>query len=89
MKRIVFLATTAIVALVSSSSAFASSLTCGHGVTCAAGGPSGGNTQMGGLGGAGNGQLPFTGLDLAAFAVVAAVLIASGLALRRMGRRQQ
>lgn len=83
MKRLLALATAAIAGLVFASSALANSLTCGHGVTCTAG-VGGGNTPMTGTGT----TLPFTGLDLAAVALVAALLLVSGLVLRRVGRRR-
>ena len=82
MKRILALATAAVAALAFSSSALASSLTCGHGATCQNGMPTGANTG-------GVGTLPFTGLDLATVAIVAGLLLAAGLTLHRMGRRRQ
>lgn len=82
MKRLLALATAAIVGLVYSSAALANSLTCGHGVTCAAGGAPG-NTPT-----SSPGTLPFTGLDLATVVLVAGLLLVSGLALRRVGRRR-
>ena len=86
MKRILALLTTALTALIVCSTAFANSLTCGHGPSC---GPGSGGTKGGvfvsqpiGHPGGGSGTLPFTGLNLATVAVIAALLLASGLTLR-------
>lgn len=90
MKRILALLLTSATALVVTSAAFANSLTCGHGVTCNKGvftsQPLGGN--LGAHTTSGGGTLPFSGLNLATVAVIAALLIASGLTLRwATGRR--
>jgi hypothetical protein len=48
----------------------------------------GGATSSGTGTGTGAGSLPFTGLDLALASVVAALLIGTGLLMRRAGREQ-
>ena len=91
MKRIPVLLTTIGVALATCSTAFANALEDGHGSSSQPGnfgqfkppsGTSGAHTS-------GVGTLPFTGFNLALIAAVALVLLASGLVLHRMARRQQ
>jgi hypothetical protein len=73
------------VALAFSSGASANSAGCGHSATSCSSG------QLGGGNGTSNGQgtLPFTGLGLAGITGVGVVLLGSGLALQRAGRRRQ
>lgn len=80
MKVLVFAAAAA-AALMLASTAFASSLTCAHGNGCNAATLGSGTTPNSG------GTLPFTGFDLAGIAGVGLLLLASGLTLRRAGRR--
>lgn len=89
MKRTLGLFVTTVTALVFSSTALANSLTCGHGVTCNKGiFAAQHNGHGGGVSGAASGTLPFSGLNLATVALIAALLIASGLTLRwATGRR--
>jgi hypothetical protein len=80
VKRILVLAAVMTVALVVSSGAFASGLTCAHGST---------SCQSGNLGGkSGGGTLPFTGLDLAGIAAVGGLLLIGGFTLQRASRRR-
>lgn len=53
-------------------------------------GGQGGNVQgdVAGESGAAAGALPFTGMDLALMALAAALLIATGLTMRRLGRNR-
>jgi hypothetical protein len=81
VKRLLVFLAIAISALVFSSAAFAKSITCAHGSTCNAGNLGGPST--------GSKTLPFTGLDLAAIAGVAGLLLVSGLTLQRAGRRRR
>jgi len=78
VRRIFVLLVVTATALVVASGAAADALTCGHGSSCGGAAP-----------GAPPGTLPFTGLDLAGGAVIAALLLASGTVLRRAGRRRQ
>jgi hypothetical protein len=91
VKRIAALSLAIVSALVLCSTALANSLTSGHGTSApgnngtftppgAAHGPSGVATG-------GPGTLPFTGFNLAIIAALALLLIVSGLALRRVARR--
>lgn len=94
VKRILAFVGTAIAALVASSAAFASSSTCGHSAGCGPGGPGqftppGSGTPALGTPTSGSGTLPFTGFNLATIAVIALLLLASGLVLRRVTRNQQ
>jgi hypothetical protein len=87
VKRISVLLTAVGVALATCSTAFADALEDGHGSTSQPGNigqfkPPGAHTS-------GVGTLPFTGFNLALIAAVALVLLASGLVLHRMARRQQ
>ena len=82
MKGIMVLAAVIASVLVLSSTASASALTCAHGSNCGSGNLSGGIPSNSG------GTLPFTGLDLAGAAGLAGLLIASGVALHRLGRRR-
>ena len=94
VKRIGAFLMVVIGALVGSSAAFASALTSGH---SASGGPgpgtfkpptTGAGTHLGSQA-SGTGTLPFTGLNLTTFVVLAVLLIACGLVLRRMTHRRQ
>jgi hypothetical protein len=69
------------VALVLSSSAFASGMTCSHSPSCHSG-------NLGGPHSSGSGTLPFTGLDLAGIAAAGALLVASGFTLHRASKRR-
>lgn len=82
MKRILVLATVVGVALVLSSAAFGSGLTCAHGSNCNAG-------NLGGPHTSGHGTLPFTGLGLAGIAAVGALLLVGGFTLQRASRRNR
>jgi hypothetical protein len=81
VKRILVLAAVLGVALVLSSGAFASALTCSHGSNC-----KGGN--LGQPHTTGNGTLPFTGLNLAGIAGAGGLLLVVGLTLQRASRRK-
>lgn len=87
MKGLLVLIAALAVALVISSGASANSVSCGHSSTpCSTGqqgGPSGTSTPNV------HGTLPFTGVDLAGISGIGVVLLASGLALQRVGRRRQ
>ena len=84
MKKILTVAAIAAVALVFASSATANALTCTHSSTCS------GNLGSGkGGGSVSGGTLPFTGLDLAGIAGVGALLLGTGVVLRRAGRKAQ
>jgi hypothetical protein len=89
VKRITVFAAIGAVALVFASSAFANALTCAHGSTTCQGklgsGRGGGSNSGGSVSG---GTLPFTGFDLAGVAIVGAILLGSGVVLRRMGRKE-
>ena len=91
-KRIIALLLTVAGALVTCSAAFANALTNGHGSNKQPGSlgqftpPTTGHA--GGVSG-GTGTLPFTGLNLAIVAAIAVLLLATGLVLHRMTRRQQ
>lgn len=93
MKRIGAFLIVVIGALVSSSAALADALTSGHSATSGPGQgqfkpPTGGaGTHLGTQ--ASMGTLPFTGLNLTTFVVLAVLLIACGLVLRRMTHRRQ
>jgi hypothetical protein len=94
VKRILAFFVTAIAALVACSAAFANSSTCGHSSGCGPGGsgqftPPGTGANALGTPSSGSGTLPFTGLNLATIAVIAFLLLASGLVLRRVTRHQQ
>src|SRR5207302_7408627 len=82
MKRILALLTTLVAALVVCSAALANSLTSGHGQTSGAKGVFASQHIGRPGGGSAGGTLPFTGFNLATVAVIAALLIASGLTLR-------
>ncbi|MFL5960998.1 MAG: hypothetical protein ACJ75G_12130 [Gaiellaceae bacterium] len=74
------------------STALANALTNGHGAAKQPGQlgqftPPGAGHVSGA--GAGAGTLPFTGLNLAIVAAIAVLLLASGLVLHRLTRRQQ
>jgi hypothetical protein len=58
------------------------------GATDSGGGAVGGATDSGTGTGTGAGSLPFTGLDVALASVVAALLIGTGLLMRRAAREQ-
>ena len=93
VKRILAFVVTAIAALVACSAALASSSTCGHSAGCGPGGsgqftPPGTGANALGTPTAGSGTLPFTGLNLATIAVIALLLVACGLVLRRVTRPQ-
>jgi hypothetical protein len=81
LKRILVFAAVVGVALVLSSTAFASGLTCSHSASCHSG-------NLGGPHTSGNGTLPFTGLDLAGIAAAGALLVAGGFTLHRAGKRR-
>jgi hypothetical protein len=81
VKRILVLGAVVGVALVLSSAAFASALTCSHGSNCNAANLGGPHTR-------GQGTLPFTGLDLAGIAAAGGVLLVGGFALQRASRRR-
>jgi hypothetical protein len=68
--------------LVLSSTASASALTCAHGSDCSSGTLGGGTPSNSG------GTLPFTGVNLAGAAGLAGLLLVSGVALHRLGRRR-
>ena len=92
MKRIVALLVAVAGALVACSTAFADSLTSGHGSTGQSSGPftppsAGTHVAAGAQGGAGT--LPFTGFNLATVAAVALLLLVSGLVLHRLTQRRQ
>ena len=74
------------IALAFSSAALADSVGCGHSATsCSAGQfgtPTGKPTSE-------SGTLPLTGMGLAGISVAAVVLLGSGLALQRAGRRRR
>ncbi len=82
MKGILLLAAVMAAALVFSSAAFASSLTCAHGSTSCS------DNNPGGPESAGHGTLPFTGVDLAGIAGVGGLLLVGGLTLQRASRRR-
>jgi hypothetical protein len=82
VKKILVLAAVIGAALVLSSTAFASGLTCAHGSSCSP-------TNMGGPSVGGQGTLPFTGLGLAGIAAVGALLIVGGYTLQRASRRNR
>lgn len=84
MKRILVLLAIAAAALVFASVAFANALTCGHGAA-----PCRGELGAGQSSGSSGGTLPFTGLGLAGISAAGVVLLGGGLALRRVGRREQ
>lgn len=79
MKMCVFLAAV-VASLVFASGALADSLHCAHGANCGAG------SIGGGISSGSAGTLPFTGLDLAGPAGLAAVLLTGGVGLYRVGR---
>jgi hypothetical protein len=81
VKRIVVLAAVIATALVLSSAAFASAITCVHSSTCSSGNLGGGIPPN-------SGTLPFTGIDLAGAAGLAGLLLMSGVTLYRLGRRR-
>ena len=87
MKGLMVLTAAMAVALIISSAAFANSVSCGHSATSCStaqqGGPNGSSTPNG------HGTLPFTGVDLAGISGIGVVLLGSGLALQRVGRRRQ
>jgi hypothetical protein len=89
VKRLVALLSTVVAALVACSTAFANALSNGHSPTPSQPGQTG-QFKPPGLGAhtSGAGTLPFTGLNLALIAAVAVLLLASGLLLHRMTRRQ-
>jgi CBS-domain-containing membrane protein len=91
VKRIVAFLLAVAGALTACSAAFANSLTDGHSAQNSPGQfqPPGGANAAGTTHVSGAGTLPFTGLNLATVAVVAVLLIACGLVLRRMTRHQQ
>lgn len=82
-------------ALVGSSAAFASALTCGHSASCGPGQgtfkppTTGAGTHLGTQATSGMGTLPFTGLNLTTFVALAVLLVACGLVLHRMTHRRQ
>lgn len=82
MKGILVLVAVVAAALVFSSAAFASALTCAHGSNCSSG-------DLGGTKGNGSGTLPFTGVDLAGIAGAGGLLLVGGLTLQRAGRRRR
>lgn len=86
MKKILVLAAVMAVALVLTSGAFASGLTCAHGSSCLPGNL-GGPSAAGPTNTSGGGTLPFTGLGLAGIAAVGGLLLISGFALQRASRR--
>jgi hypothetical protein len=81
VKRIVIFGVVIAIALLLSSAAFASSLTCVHGSICSSGNLGGGTPSS-------SGTLPFTGIDLAGVAGLAGLLLMSGVTLYRLGRRR-
>lgn len=84
VRRLLVLATALMCALVFSSTAFADALNCAHGSSCGPG------SAGAGVGGAGKGTLPFTGLGLGGIAAVGGLLLISGLVLaQRSSRRKQ
>jgi hypothetical protein len=87
VKGFLVLAAVIVGALVLSSTAFANSLTCGHGGTCHPGDLGGGAPSSGGGSNLG-GTLPFTGVDLAGVAGLGGLLLVSGVTLHRLGRRR-
>ncbi len=84
MKGILALLAIAASALVFASTAFANALTCSHGSA-----PCQGQLGAGKSNGSSGGTLPFTGFDLAGISAVGVVLLAGGLTLRRLGRREK
>jgi hypothetical protein len=82
VKRILVLAAVVGVALVLTSAAFASGLTCAHGSNCNAGALGGPHTGS-------HATLPFTGIDLAGVAAVGALLVVGGFTLQRASRRNR
>ncbi len=82
MKRLLLFVAVAATALMFSSAALANSITCAHGSTCHSG-------NLEGPSGTGRGTLPFTGLDLAGIAGVAALLLVAGVTLQVASRRWQ
>jgi hypothetical protein len=88
VKGILVLAATVVAAIVFASTASASSLTCAHGASCQPGNQGGGPTASGNVPSS-SGTLPFTGLDLAGVAAVAASLLIGGVTLQRASRRHR
>ena len=82
MKGLLLFLAVAVSALVFSSGALANSTTCAHGSTCNKGNLGGPTSSTGG-------NLPLTGVDLAAVAGVAGLLLVSGVTLQRVGRRRR
>ena len=82
MKGIMVLAAVIASVLVLSSTASASALTCAHGANCNSGNLGGGTPSNS------SGTLPFTGVSLAGAAGLAGLLLVSGVALHRLGRRR-
>ena len=92
VKRILALFVAVGAALAICSTSLADALGSGHGAATQQGGNLGQFKPPSGTAGAhtsGVGTLPFTGLNLALVAAVAVLLLASGLVLHRMTRRQQ
>jgi hypothetical protein len=84
VKGIMVLAAVIVSVLVLSSTASAggSAITCAHGANCGSG-DLGGNPPSNS-----SGTLPFTGVDLAGAAGLGGLLLVSGVALHRLGRRR-
>ncbi len=87
MKGLIVFVAVAATVLVFSSAAYANSSTCAHGANCSSGNL-GGPTSSGTPSSSG-GTLPFTGINLAAIAGVAGLLLVSGMTLQRVGRRRR